>query len=81
MIPVNEPLIAKNAQKYVLDCIKTGWVSQGEYIQRFEQKFADFLGVKYAVTTTNGTASLHLALAVLGIKTKTPRSDTHQSEG
>lgn len=69
MIPVNEPLIAKNAEKYVTDCIKTGWISSaGEYIQKFEQSFADFLGVKYATTTTNGTASLHLALAALGIK-------------
>lgn len=69
MIPVNEPLIAKNAQKYVLNCIKTVWISSaGEYIQKFEHKFADFLGVRYATTTTNGTASLHLSLAALGIK-------------
>ena len=68
MIPVNEPLIAKNAQKYVLNCIKTGWVSSaGEYIGKFEKNFADFLGVKYATTTTNGTAALHLAIAAFGI--------------
>lgn len=67
MIPVNEPLIAKNAQKYVLDCIKTGWIAQGEYINKFEQSFARFLGVRNAVSTTNGTAALHLAMAVLEI--------------
>lgn len=68
MIPVNEPLIAKNALSFVSDCIKTGWISSvGSYIQRFEQEFAKFQEVKYAVTTTSGTASLHLALAALGI--------------
>lgn len=68
MIPVNEPLIAKNAINFVSDCIKTGWISSvGSYIQRFEEEFAKFLKVKYAVTTTSGTAALHLALATLGI--------------
>lgn len=68
MIPVNEPLIAKNALSFVSDCIKTGWISSaGSYIQRFEQEFAKFQQVKYAVTTTSGTAALHLALATLGI--------------
>jgi perosamine synthetase len=68
MIPVNEPLIAKNAEKYVLDCLKTGWISSaGAYIEKFEKDFARFLGVKYAVTTTSGTTALHLALLTLGI--------------
>ncbi|OGG24489.1 aminotransferase DegT [Candidatus Gottesmanbacteria bacterium RIFCSPLOWO2_01_FULL_43_11b] len=67
MIPVNQPLIAKNALKYVSDCIKTGWISSaGSYITKFEEAFAKFIGVKYAITTTNGTTALHLALATLG---------------
>lgn len=68
MIPVNQPLIAKNALKYVTDCIKTGWVSSaGSYITKFEKEFARFIGVKHAITTTNGTTALHLALATLNI--------------
>ena len=68
MIPVNQPLIANRAITYVSDCIKTGWVSSaGSYIGRFEEEFAKFIGVRYAVTTTNGTTALHLALATLGI--------------
>lgn len=68
MIPVNEPIIAKNALIYVSDCIKTGWISSaGSYIQSFEEQFAKFLGVKYAITTTSGTTALHLALATLNI--------------
>mgnify|MGYP001594115353 FL=1 len=68
-IPVNEPAISKNALKYVTDCIKTGWVSSsGKYLKDFEEKFAKFLGVKHAITTTNGTTALHLAILALGIK-------------
>jgi perosamine synthetase len=68
MIPVNEPQLAKNTLKYVADCVKTGWISSaGGYIKRFEEEFARYLGVKYAVTTTSGTTALHLGLSALGI--------------
>ncbi|MFA6635521.1 MAG: DegT/DnrJ/EryC1/StrS family aminotransferase [Candidatus Omnitrophota bacterium] len=67
-IPVNEPLLGKKELKYVTDCIKTGWISsKGEYINKFENKFAEVCGVKYGISTTNGTTALHLALASLGI--------------
>lgn len=68
MIPVNRPIIAKKAFNYVTDCLKTGWVSSsGRYVTLFEEKFAKFLGVRYALTTTSGTTALHLALATLRI--------------
>lgn len=68
MIPVNEPLIAPNAVAYVTDCLKTGWISSaGTYIDRFETTFAQYLDVKHATTTTNGTTALHLAMATLNI--------------
>ena len=68
MIPVNEPLMAKNALKYVSECIETGWISSaGSYIKKFEEKFAEYLGIKYAISTTSGTTALHLAIASLDI--------------
>lgn len=68
MIPVNEPLMAKNALKYVSECIETGWISSaGSYIKKFEEKFAEYLSMKYAISTTSGTTALHLALASLDI--------------
>lgn len=68
-VPVNEPVIPKQAFKYINDCLKTGWISSaGEYIDIFEKNFAQFINVKYAVTTTSGTSALHLALVSLGIK-------------
>jgi len=69
MIPVNQPLISKNALRYITDCIKTGWISSaGSYLKEFEKNFAEFLGIKHAITTTSGTTALHLALLALGIK-------------
>jgi perosamine synthetase len=39
-IPVNEPLLAKNVKKYVLECIKTNWISSGgNYVKKFENDF------------------------------------------
>lgn len=68
MIPVNQPLMAKNALKYISDCINSGWISSaGSYVGKFEAQFADYLGVKHAITTTSGTSALHLALASAGI--------------
>lgn len=70
IIPVCEPKLDGNELKYVIECIKTNWISSaGErYIRRFEEEFAERCGVKYAVSCTSGTAALHLALATLGIK-------------
>lgn len=68
MIPVSEPLFGKNASKYLLECLKTGWVSsRGTFVERFENAFAKFIGTKYAVACTNGTHALHLSLAALNI--------------
>lgn len=69
MIPVNEPLIGKEELKNITDCVKSGWISsKGSYIKNFEDKFAEFCGVKHAISTTSGTTALHLALACLDIK-------------
>lgn len=67
-IPVNEPVIAKNALKYVKECINSGWISSsGRFLSSFEESFANFLNVRFATTTTSGTTALHLALVSLGI--------------
>lgn len=68
MISVCEPVISRKELEYVTNCIKTNWISsKGKYIQEFENKFAKFCGCKYGISTTSGTAALHLALATLGI--------------
>ncbi|MDH7513900.1 MAG: DegT/DnrJ/EryC1/StrS family aminotransferase, partial [Clostridiales bacterium] len=68
LIPVNEPLIGRNALAYVTQCLETGWISSaGGFIRRFEQEFARYLSIKHAITTTSGTTALHLAMASLGL--------------
>jgi perosamine synthetase len=67
-IPVYKPSLTGNEKKYVNECLDSTWISsKGEFIKRFEQNFADFLGIKYAASVSNGTVALHLALVVLGI--------------
>ena len=67
--PVYKPSLLGNEKKYVNECLDSTWISsKGRFIQEFEGKFADYLGVKHATTTSNGTVALHLALLALGIK-------------
>ncbi len=68
-IPLCVPEIRGNEWKYVKDCLDSGWVSSvGTYVSRFEQQMAELVGVHHAVATVNGTAALHIALLVAGIK-------------
>jgi len=69
MIPLSVPNIAGNEWKYVKDCLDTGWISSvGAYVTQFEQMVADFAGAKYGVAAVNGTAALHIALLLSGVK-------------
>ena len=67
-IPVNEPLLGTREHEYVLDCIRTGWISSaGKYIERFETEWAQYCGRKHGVAVCNGTVALELALSVLDL--------------
>jgi len=67
--PVAEPEIGEEELKNVIEAVRSGWVSsKGKFIEEFENLFAKYVGVKYGVATSNGTAALHLALATLGVK-------------
>jgi perosamine synthetase len=69
-IPVCEPKLGEKELQYVIDCIKSGWISsKGQNITKFEEGFSRYCGAKFGVSTTSGTTALHLALASLGIKT------------
>ncbi len=68
-IPLHEPRFIGNEKKYLNDCIDSTFVSSvGEYVNRFEREFADYVGSRYAVATVNGTAALHVALILAGVK-------------
>ncbi|MDP2673065.1 MAG: DegT/DnrJ/EryC1/StrS family aminotransferase, partial [Nanoarchaeota archaeon] len=61
-IPVNEPLLNGNEKKYLLECIKTGWISsEGPFVKEFEDKFAKKVKRKYGVAVSSGSAALEIA--------------------
>jgi perosamine synthetase len=66
--PVYQPHFTGKERDYVLDCVDSTWISsKGKYIGEFERQFAAFLGVPHALSVSNGTVALHVALAALGI--------------
>lgn len=68
MISISKPIIGDEELKLVSEAVSSSWVSsQGKYTQEFEELFAAYCGTKYCILTANGTVSLHLALATLGI--------------
>ena len=57
-----------NEFAYVMEALARKWVTQGEFVQRFEEAFARFVGVRNAIACSSGSAALHLALKALGVK-------------
>ncbi|HEX6987961.1 MAG TPA: aminotransferase class I/II-fold pyridoxal phosphate-dependent enzyme, partial [Bacillota bacterium] len=67
-IPLCVPHIGGNAWAYVKECLDTGWVAGGSFIERFERAVAREVGVPHAVACSSGTAALHVALRVAGVE-------------
>ena len=67
-IPIAGPGITQREIDYATDAAANGWYERaGEYPRRFEEAFANYIGVKHAVSLPSCTSGLHLALAALGI--------------
>ena len=65
-IPVNTPLLDGNEQRYLAECIATGWISsEGPFVTRFEQEFAARMGRRHGVAVCNGSVALDAAVAAL----------------
>lgn len=68
-IPLAVPALSGNEWTYVKECLDTGWVSSvGPFVDRFEREVAAYLGASHAVATTSGTAALHVAMLVAGVR-------------
>ncbi|MCD6522263.1 MAG: DegT/DnrJ/EryC1/StrS family aminotransferase [Candidatus Diapherotrites archaeon] len=70
MIPIAKPMLGKEELKAVKKVFDSGMLAQGDIVEKFEEKFAKYIGVDYAVATTNGTQALIMAMHCLGIKGK-----------
>jgi perosamine synthetase len=68
-VALHEPRLGAREREFVLDCIDTNWVSTaGKYVNRFEQMVAATTGAVHAIATVNGTAALHTALLLEGVR-------------
>src|SRR5512133_895333 len=66
-VPLSDLDFGTEEKEAVLHVLDNGWLAMGEVTQAFEQEFAAMTGVSHAIAVTNGTASLHLACAALGL--------------
>lgn len=67
-IPYGRQHITDEDIAAVIDTLKSDYLTQGPKISEFEKKFAEYIGVKYAVAVSNGTAALHLCTMALDVK-------------
>jgi perosamine synthetase len=66
--PVYAPYLNGREKALVMDCLDSTWISsKGKYVGQFEESFGSWIGARHAVTVSNGTVALHVALAALGI--------------
>jgi perosamine synthetase len=68
MIPVFRPSMGDEEVNAVAEVIKSGWIGLGPRTAEFEEKFARYMGVRYAVGLNSATAALHLALMVMDVE-------------
>ena len=67
--PVSIPYISQRDINSVNKVLKNGWISSdGPEVRKFESEFSKFIGRKYSVTVSSGTAALEIAIKALGIK-------------
>lgn len=67
-VPVNTPLFSGNELKYLQQCIETGWISaDGPFVAGFENAFSSYIGSKYGIAVSNGSAALDIAVQALAI--------------
>ena len=67
MIPHSKPLIGDDEVAVAMDVLRRGDCAVGPEIEKFENSVADYIGKKYAVAVSNGTAAVHLALLGMNI--------------
>ena len=66
-IPLSSPYLDEREEELVLDVLRSGRLSLGPWIDRFEAAFADRVGAAYAAAVSSGTAGLHLAARLAGL--------------
>jgi perosamine synthetase len=68
LIPLFKTMLEKTVAEEVTDVLRSGWIGQGNKVNEFERRVANFLGVEEFVATNSCTAALHLAVRSLGLQ-------------
>ena len=68
-VPLHQPVFAGKEWDYVKECLDSTVVSSiGSFVGRFERQMAELAGTRHAVAIVNGTAALHVALLLAGVR-------------
>jgi UDP-4-amino-4,6-dideoxy-N-acetyl-beta-L-altrosamine transaminase len=67
-IPYGKQSVTDDDIQSVIDVLKSDFWTQGPKVKEFEEAFASYVGSKYAVAVSNGTAALHLCTLALNVK-------------
>src|SRR5436189_5919530 len=66
-LPLSRPSIGPQEIEEVTACLRSGWLTSGPRVTRFEEAFAETVGVAHAAAMSSATAGLHLALLAAGV--------------
>jgi dTDP-4-amino-4,6-dideoxygalactose transaminase len=67
-IVFGRPSIGPDDIEAVLETLRSGWIGTGPRAKEFEQRFAEYIGCRYAVAVSSCTAALHLSMLAAGIR-------------
>ena len=68
-IYLSPPDVGASERQLLLDAFDSGWIAPlGPHVDAFEREFAEYVGVPHAVALSSGTAALHLALEIAGVR-------------
>lgn len=66
---LSPPHMGAYEEKFVKDAFESNWIAPlGPHVDAFEQEFCEMVGARYGVALSSGTAALHLALQLVGVK-------------